>query len=99
VPELLAHEEVESALASLPGWSGDAAALERTFTAPDFPTGIRLVDDVAAVAEQLDHHPDIRIHWKEVSFSLWTYVRGGVTERDVELARRIDEIAVRHGAR
>lgn len=62
-------------------------------------TGIRIVDDVAVVAEELDHHPDVDIRWREVKFTLSTHSQGGVTERDVELARRINEIAERHGAR
>jgi 4a-hydroxytetrahydrobiopterin dehydratase len=61
-------------------------------------TGIRIVDDVAVVAEALDHHPDVDIRWRNVTFSLSTHSRGGVTDRDVELARRIDGIAERHGA-
>lgn len=54
---------------------------------------------MAVVAEELDHHPDVDIRWRKVSFTLSTHSQGGVTERDVELARRIDEIAERHGAR
>jgi 4a-hydroxytetrahydrobiopterin dehydratase len=61
-------------------------------------TGIRIVDDVAVVAEELDHHPDVDIRWRKVTFTLSTHSQGGVTGRDVELARRIDEIAQRHGA-
>jgi 4a-hydroxytetrahydrobiopterin dehydratase len=99
MPELLAPDELAEALGSLPGWSGDARALRRAVEAPDFPTGIRVVDDVAVVAEELDHHPDIDIRWTTVAFTLSTHSKGGVTERDVELARRIDEIAERHGAR
>jgi 4a-hydroxytetrahydrobiopterin dehydratase len=99
MPELLAEDELAAALSSLAGWSGDARALRRSVVAPDFRTGIRVVDDVAEVAEALDHHPDIDIRWTTVAFSLSTHSKGGVTERDVELARRIDEIAERHGAR
>ena len=47
---LLGDEGVRAALADLPGWSGDARAISRTVTAPDFLTGIRVVDDVALVA-------------------------------------------------
>jgi 4a-hydroxytetrahydrobiopterin dehydratase len=99
MPALLAPDELRRALAELHGWSGDENALRRALQASDFPTGIRLVDDVAAVAEELDHHPDIDIRWTTVVFSLTTHSAGGVTGRDVELARKIDEIAERHGAR
>jgi 4a-hydroxytetrahydrobiopterin dehydratase len=62
-------------------------------------TGIRIVDDVAVVAEELNHHPNVDIRWRDVTFTLSTHSEGGVTERDLELARRIDEIAARHGGR
>lgn len=68
-------------------------------SAPDFLTGIRIVEAVAVVAEELDHHPDVDIRWRKLTFTLSTHSQGGVTGRDVELAGRIDEIAERHGAR
>jgi 4a-hydroxytetrahydrobiopterin dehydratase len=67
-------------------------------SAPDFMTGIRIVDDVALEAEALDHHPDVDIRWRTLTFVLSTHSQGGVTGRDVELARRIDGIVERHGA-
>ena len=67
-------------------------------TAPDFLTGIRLVDDVALVAETMDHHPDIDILWRTLTFTLSTHSAGGVTAADFELARGIDEASERHGA-
>ena len=95
---LLGDDRVRAALAALPGWSGDAAWISRRVTAPDFLTGIRVVDDVALVAETIDHHPDIDIRWRTLTFTLSTHSEGGVTAADIELARGIDEIAERHGA-
>jgi 4a-hydroxytetrahydrobiopterin dehydratase len=51
-----------------------------------------VVDRVAEVAEQLDHHPDIDIRWRTLTFACSTHSAGGVTDRDITLARRIDEI-------
>jgi 4a-hydroxytetrahydrobiopterin dehydratase len=99
VTRLLTEDDVAAALRSLSHWEGDTGALRRTVSAPDFMTGIRIVDDVAVAAEELDHHPGMDIRWRKVMFSLSTHSQGGVTERDVELARRIDDIAERHGAR
>ncbi|GAB3858989.1 hypothetical protein GCM10029963_59570 [Micromonospora andamanensis] len=62
-----------------------------------FPDAIAVVDRVAATAEELDHHPDIDIRWRTVTFRCVTHSAGGVTERDLRLARRIDEIV--EGAR
>lgn len=96
--ELLDADTVDRHLADLPGWSGDTTGLRRTVTAPGFPAAIRLVDDVAAVAEGSNHHPDIDIRWREVTFALSTHSAGGVTLRDVELARQISALAAAHQA-
>lgn len=93
---LLSASELETALHRLPGWTGDTDGIGRTYQAPDFLTGIRLVDAVADAAEQADHHPDIDIRWRRVSFRLATHSAGGVTGKDLDLARRIDELAQQH---
>jgi 4a-hydroxytetrahydrobiopterin dehydratase len=90
--ELLDADGVREALASLDGWSGDPAAITRTVELPSFPAAIAVVDRVAAVAEELDHHPDIDIRWRTLTFGCTTHSAGGVTRRDVRLAARIDEI-------
>ncbi|MGH8824088.1 MAG: 4a-hydroxytetrahydrobiopterin dehydratase [Jiangellaceae bacterium] len=95
---LLGDDGVRTALANLPGWDGDAASITRTVTAPDFLSAIRTVDDVALVAETMDHHPDIDIRWRTLTFILSTHSAGGVTEADIELARGIDDAAERHAA-
>lgn len=95
---LLGTDGVRAALAELPGWSGDASRLSRTFQAPDFLTAIRIVDDVALVAETMNHHPDIDIRWRTLTFTLSTHSANGVTENDVDLAGRISEVAERHDA-
>ena len=90
---LLDDDGVRAALAGLSGWSGDTNAITRTVQAPDFPTGIRIVDDVAQAAEAADHHPDIDIRWRNVTFALSTHSEGGVTQKDIDLARTIDDLA------
>jgi 4a-hydroxytetrahydrobiopterin dehydratase len=95
---VLGPEDLARQLRGLQGWQGDASAIRRTYKAPDFPTAIRIVDAVADVAEQLNHHPDIDIRWRTLQFSNVTHSAGGVTEADIELARRIDAIAAEHGA-
>jgi len=96
--DLLGTEELARELAALPGWEGDPTSLRRTLQAPDFRTAIRLVDAVAEDAEAMDHHPDMDIRWRNVTFVLSTHSAGGVTGNDIELARRIDAHAVRLGA-
>ncbi|WP_341717428.1 4a-hydroxytetrahydrobiopterin dehydratase [Micromonospora sp. FIMYZ51] len=90
--EVLTAEAVRDELGELTGWSGDPAAITRTVELASFPDAIEVVDRVAAIAEELDHHPDIDIRWRTVTFRCVTHSAGGVTRRDFELARRIDEI-------
>jgi 4a-hydroxytetrahydrobiopterin dehydratase len=90
---LLTASELETVLGRLPGWTGDTGGITRTYQAPEFPTGIRLVDAVAESAERADHHPDIDIRWRKVTFRLVTHSAGGVTDKDIDLAGRIDELA------
>jgi 4a-hydroxytetrahydrobiopterin dehydratase len=90
--ELLSDEQVEAALADMSGWTREGDAIRRDVTAPTFADGIALVDRVAVVADERDHHPDIDIRWTTVTFRLSTHSEGGITGNDVEMAREIDRI-------
>lgn len=96
--ELIGPAALATALETLPLWSGSTTSLERTIAAPDFLTAVRVVDDVAVAAEEANHHPDIDIRWRRVRFALSTHDAGGVTEKDLDLARTIDSIAAAHTA-
>ena len=65
----------------------------RSVKADTYADGIRLIDRVAQVADGLDHHPDIDVRWTTVTFRLSTHSVGGLTGRDVALAREIDRLA------
>ncbi|HLV57794.1 MAG TPA: 4a-hydroxytetrahydrobiopterin dehydratase [Natronosporangium sp.] len=95
--ELLEPAEVRSALAARPGWTGDVSAISRTAELPSFPAAIAVVNQVADVAEELNHHPDIDIRWRTVTFRCATHSAGGVTSRDLDLAARIDEVLAAAG--
>ncbi|WP_326562766.1 4a-hydroxytetrahydrobiopterin dehydratase [Micromonospora sp. NBC_01796] len=90
--EVLDADAVRGELEKLDGWSGDPAVLTRTAELGSFPEAIDVVNRVAAVAEELDHHPDIDIRWRTVTFRCATHSVGGVTRRDFQLAQRIDQI-------
>ncbi len=90
--DLLSADAVASAVAKLDGWSGGTASISRTVSLPTFLAAINVVDRVAVVAEDMDHHPDIDIRWRKLTFTCATHSAGGVTDRDLTLARRIDEI-------
>jgi 4a-hydroxytetrahydrobiopterin dehydratase len=96
---LLTDEDIDEALSHLPAWERRGDALRRKAEAPDFMTGIGLVNEVAKYAEEINHHPDIDIRWRNVVFTLSTHSEGGITELDVQLAHQIDELSSQHGVK
>jgi len=97
--EALAEEELAAALGTLAGWSGDIHEIRRTVVAPSFLEGLAIVQAVGVAAEAANHHPDIDIRWRKVTFALTTHDVGGrVSGLDVALAGTIDAIAAEHGA-
>lgn len=75
-----------------PEWLNDGSALRRSVTCSTFMSAIDLVGEVANVAEQMDHHPDIDIRWRTVTFVLSTHSAGAITDLDFALAARIDAL-------
>jgi 4a-hydroxytetrahydrobiopterin dehydratase len=94
----LDEEEIARQLADLPAWRREGDTIRATFEARSFLEGVRLVDEVAALAEAMDHHPDIDIRWTRVSFALSTHSAGGLTQLDIELAHQISTEATTAGA-
>lgn len=90
--ELLDDGAIAAALDTLDGWTGDRTGITRTAQLASFPAAITVVDKVAEVAEASDHHPDIDIRWRTLTFRCATHSAGGVTDKDVALAKQIDEI-------
>jgi 4a-hydroxytetrahydrobiopterin dehydratase len=80
-------------LDKLPSWTREGEEIRRQVKAPSFLAGIELVTAVARAAEDADHHPDIDIRWRTLTFALSTHSAGGLTGKDFELAKRIDELA------
>jgi 4a-hydroxytetrahydrobiopterin dehydratase len=77
------------------GWEEVGGALERVYRFRDFAEAIEFVNLLTEAAEEANHHPDLTISWNAVTVRWWTHVEQAVTERDVELARRTDELASR----
>jgi 4a-hydroxytetrahydrobiopterin dehydratase len=75
-----------------PGWAEIDGALEREFRFANFADALAFVNEVGALAEAEDHHPDIAIHWNRVTLRWWTHVANAITERDRELAERTNEL-------
>lgn len=89
---VLTDEEIATALTDLTGWEHSGGALRRSVKFPAFLDGIDAVRRVGEHAEARDHHPDIDIRWRTVTFALVTHSEGGITEKDLEMARDIDGI-------
>ncbi|MEU0499823.1 4a-hydroxytetrahydrobiopterin dehydratase [Nocardia sp. NPDC005998] len=89
----LTEAELTEALTQLPDWTHSGDTITRTVKAKTFPAGIELVRQVAEVAEAANHHPDIDIRWRRVTFTLSTHDSGGLTALDVSLAHEIDRLA------
>jgi 4a-hydroxytetrahydrobiopterin dehydratase len=91
-PPRLPPDELAAALSGLPLWSGDGEGIRRSVELPGFPDAVAALVRIAFVAEQLDHHPDVDLRWRTLHLTLVTHSAGGVTELDLELARRIDAL-------
>ena len=89
---VLTDEQVDAALPELNGWERSKGALRRSVEFPGFLDGIDAVRRVGEHAESKDHHPDIDIRWRTVTFALVTHSEGGITEKDLQMARDIDGI-------
>lgn len=90
--QLWDDERVTDALQGLTDWQRDGNAIVRTATLPSFPAAIEAVRAVAEIAEARNHHPDIDIRWRTVTFHCSTHSQGGITDLDVELAGEIDRV-------
>ena len=91
-PPRLSPDDVDRALGQLPLWSGGNDGIERTLQLPSFRAAVEAISVVADVAEQLDHHPDMDLRWTAVRIAVVTHSAGGLTELDLELARRVDDL-------
>jgi 4a-hydroxytetrahydrobiopterin dehydratase len=89
--ERLDHAEVDKAIAGL-DWRREGDELVKVARRGDFVGALAFVNAVGALAESANHHPDIDIRWNTVTLRLTTHDAGGLTARDVDLARAIDAI-------
>lgn len=88
--EKLTHDAVRKALGSLPGWKLEGDVITRTYVHADFRIAIAFVGYVAEVAEKLGHHPDVDVRYNKVRLAVTTHDAGGLTEKDLALARAVD---------
>ena len=93
----LPTSEITRALRDLPGWSVREDALAKSFKHDSFAEAIVFVNAVAHLAELANHHPDVDIRYSNIHIATTTHDEGGITEKDVALARDIEEIRRKAG--
>jgi 4a-hydroxytetrahydrobiopterin dehydratase len=85
----LTETEIRERLAQVAGWERRGQEITRSFSFPDFKGAMAFVNRVAALADAMDHHPDIDIRYSKVTLTLTTHDAGGLTARDFALAQSI----------
>ena len=86
----LSASEIAARMKDVPGWTRRGRVLERTWTFGDFPEALAFINRVGALAEDLNHHPDIQNSWNTVVLRLTTHDAGALTDLDFVLAERIN---------
>jgi 4a-hydroxytetrahydrobiopterin dehydratase len=81
---------IQRELGNLQGWSRRGDVITKTYQFRNFMTGINFVTAVAKAADAADHHPDIDIRYTKVTCTLSTHSAGGITQKDLDLAKQIE---------
>lgn len=93
----LSDADITAALAELPGWKLEAGMLQKTYKHDTFPEAIVFVNAVAHLAELANHHPDVDIRYSNITLRLTTHDSGGITAKDVELAKEVEAVRKKMG--
>jgi 4a-hydroxytetrahydrobiopterin dehydratase len=89
VPKL-SDDQARERAATLDGWEFRGKDIRKQYRFGGFKDAMAFVNRVAALAEEVDHHPDFLIEYDRVTLTLTSHDSGGLTERDFRLARKID---------
>jgi 4a-hydroxytetrahydrobiopterin dehydratase len=93
--DILPGDELQAALADLPGWSVRGGKLHRDYKFPDFVHAFGFMATAAIAIESMNHHPEWSNVWNRVSIDLMTHDAGGVTQMDVQLAKKLEALAAK----
>ena len=89
----LSDEDIATALRELPGWAYEGGAIRKEYVFKGFRSAIAFIDRLAVKADEAKHHPDLENHYNRVVVALTTWDEGGVTQKDVDLAREVESVA------
>ncbi|MBX4186806.1 MAG: 4a-hydroxytetrahydrobiopterin dehydratase [Candidatus Doudnabacteria bacterium] len=91
-PKILTPEEVEKVLPRLPGWTYADDKISKEFEFSDFVGSLSFINRLVAYFQEMDHHPDVHIFYSKVKMELQRFDVGGkVTDRDIEVAKKIEQ--------
>jgi 4a-hydroxytetrahydrobiopterin dehydratase len=85
------QSQIAERLRALPGWYFEDGWIRRVYKTDGWPTTLMLVNVIGYVAEAAYHHPDLAVTYARVTVKLMTHSAGGITDKDLELARRIED--------
>ena len=83
--------QIAERLGALSGWYFEDGWIRRVYKTDGWPTTLMLVNAIGYLAEAAYHHPDLTVTWARVTVNLMTHSAGGITDKDFELARRIED--------
>src|SRR5262245_11215337 len=89
---MLSEDQIARELPTVPKWRREGREIIRVITFPTYLAGAAFVNDAARIAEEANHHPDILLGWRKVTVRLSTHSKGGLTENDFDLARKLDAL-------
>jgi 4a-hydroxytetrahydrobiopterin dehydratase len=91
--KILKKEEINEALKSLPGWSYAEDKISKEFEFSDFVGSLSFINRMISYFQEVDHHPDVHIFYNKIKFELQRFDIGGkVTDKDIEVAKKIEEV-------
>src|SRR5437867_10438962 len=88
------ESQIAERLQELPGWYFEDGLIRRVYKTDGWPTTLMLVGAIGFMAEAAYHHPDLSVTWGRITVKLSTHSAGGITDKDFELARKIEEAAL-----
>ncbi len=86
-------DQIDAAVDALPGWSADGDAIAKSFEFDDFAAAIAFINRAVGPIDEMNHHPEWSNVYNRVDVRLTSHDAGGVTDRDVQLARVLDRLA------
>ncbi|NJL94244.1 MAG: 4a-hydroxytetrahydrobiopterin dehydratase [Anaerolineae bacterium] len=92
MPGKLTEEHIQTHLKQLDGWTREGDQIVKTYVLSSYAEGLAFASTIGYMADALNHHPDLLITWKRVTVTLSTHDVGGLSEKDFDLAQRIEAL-------